>query len=83
MYRPFSVKQNKVKNKKKKCTVNSTGFTDIFMHSETRKRLKWTVLYKPLCRVTLDLLPKKCGDYLLKLTFFFVNYQLRAESTTF
>lgn len=29
------------------------------MHNETRKRLKWTVLYKSLCLVTLGLLPKK------------------------
>ena len=44
------------------------------MHNETRKRLKWTVLCKPLCLVTPGLLPKKCGDDLLKLTPTFLKF---------
>ena len=67
MYRPFSIKQNEVRILTKKCTVNSTGFTDIFMHNETRKRLKWTVLYKSLCLVTLGL------PYYRKLTLHQIN----------
>lgn len=75
MYRPFSIKQNKVRILTKKCTVNSTGFTDIFMHNERRKRLKWTVLYEPLCLVVQGLLlyQKKCGDDLVKVTPTFLN----------
>lgn len=51
------------------------------MHNERRKRLKWTVLYKPLCLVALGLLlyQKKCGDDLVKVTpifFKFISLQL-------
>lgn len=45
------------------------------MHNERRKRLKWTVLYKP-CLVAQGLLlyQKKCGDDLVKVTPYFFKF---------